>query len=85
MKISKRKQSPLQQFICQRAEERDISRYQLAVLCGWKPASVYRKLSGPVRSNAIERMLAALKATVTVDGTSIVLYLDKGRIASTGT
>ena len=84
MPTRKHDPSPLQQFISNAIDERGMTRYELAVACGWEPRSIYRRLVRPTLTESVERMLAALGATVEIEGHKIRLGLTaSGRIRST--
>lgn len=68
--------SPLQQLILDTLEKQGVSRYALAVKCGWAPHSIYRKLDRPTLVENIEKMFAALDIKVKSGSRTIALVQD---------
>jgi len=74
------KATPVQKFISESLDDIGMTRYELAQQCGYKPDSVYRKLRTPTLTTTVERMLAALGASITISGQTMKLSLIRGRV-----
>lgn len=75
-KPSKHQPTPFQQLIIDTLESRKMTRYELAVACGWAPPHIYRKLSRPTHHTNIERMFAVLGIAVGARRMRIMLECD---------
>ena len=67
--------SLLQNFIVRCLDTQGVTRYRLGQRCGYG-SSIYRRLNEPILHRSLEKMLAAIGATIAVPGESVTLGLD---------
>lgn len=69
------KPSPLQRLILAALKAKGMSRYRLAINCGLFPHAIYRTLERPTLTTNIEKILAELGATITIqDGPTLSMW-----------